>query len=89
MSGFPILAEKPAPFPGEPAAESGAKREDADAGLWSAQAVIGYQIQTGDEIVGHVIDFAVDDKSWAIGHLARQHGIPVVGQQGAGIAGSN
>jgi len=69
MSGFPILSEKPAPFPGEPAAENGAKREAADAGLWSAQSVIGYQIQTGDEIVGQVIDFMVDDKSWAIGYL--------------------
>ena len=81
MSGFPILAEKPAPFPGEPAAESGAKREDADAGLWSAQAVIGYQIQTGDEIVGHVIDFAVDDKSWAIGHLAVNTGSRLSGNK--------
>jgi hypothetical protein len=37
--------------------------------LQSAQAVLGYQIQTGDEIIGHVVDFMIDDKSWVICHL--------------------
>ena len=69
MSGVPVLAEKPAPFPGEPAAESRAKRAATDAGLWSAQTVIGFHIQTGDEMIGPVTDFMVDDQSWAIGYL--------------------
>ena len=69
MSGVPVLSEKPAPFPGEPAAGSQAKREAADTSLWSAQSLVGYQIQTGDEIIGQVIDFMVDDRSWAMGFL--------------------
>jgi hypothetical protein len=67
--GFPILEQRSEPFSGEQATEVGVKRESADAHLRSAQALIGYGIQTRNEAVGHVSDFLIDDKSWAIQHL--------------------
>jgi hypothetical protein len=81
MSGFPVLSENPALFPGEPAPECRAQREEADAGLWSAQAVIGFHVQTGDEIVGAVTDFMVDDQSWAIGYLVVNTGPRLAGNR--------
>jgi len=81
MSGFPVLSEKPAPFPGEPAAESRAKSKEADAGLWSAQTVIGFHVQTGDEMIGKVTDFMVDDQSWAIGYLVVNPGHRLAGNR--------
>ncbi len=69
MSGFPILSEKSKPFVGEPPAKSAAERERVGVHLRSAQTVIGYQIQTGDDVVGHVTDFMMDDQSWVICHL--------------------
>ena len=69
MSGFPIVSENSIPRPGETVIKASGKSEHSDIHLRSAQAVLGYQIQTGDEIVGHVIDFMMDDKSWVIGQL--------------------
>ena len=69
MSGFPILSKKSEPFRGEPRTDGVAKPEEVNARLRSARDVIGYQIQTGGEIVGHVTDFMMDDKSWVIHHL--------------------
>jgi PRC-barrel domain len=69
MSGFPILSKKSKPFRGEPPTNGVAKPEGVHAHLRSARDVIGYQIQTGDEIVGHVTDFMMDDKRWVICHL--------------------
>jgi hypothetical protein len=34
--------------------------------LRSAKAIIGYHIQTADEVIGHVTDFMMDDKEWTI-----------------------
>ena len=31
--------------------------------------MIGYHIQVGDEIFGHVVDFVMDDKNWANQHM--------------------
>jgi hypothetical protein len=81
MSGFPVFSEKPAPFAGEPAAESRAQREEADAGLWSAQTVIGFHIQTGDETIGRVIDYMVDDRSWVVGYLVVYTGHRLAGNR--------
>ena len=69
ISGLPILSKKSKPFRGEPSIRDVAKPEEVRAHLRSARDVIGYQIQTGDEIVGHVTDFMMDDKSWIICHL--------------------
>jgi uncharacterized protein YrrD len=69
LSGFPILSKKSKPFPGEPRTDGVAKSKGSNARLRSARDVMGYEIQTGDEIAGHVTDFMMDDKSWVICHL--------------------
>ena len=74
LSGFPILSEKPAPFPVEPAMEGGRQPERADAHLRSAQAVGGYHLQASDGINGHVCDFMMDAQSWAIRQLVIKTG---------------
>jgi hypothetical protein len=74
MRGFPILELPPKFQPGEPPAATGPKAERADARLHSAQAVTGYHLQATDGIVGHVCDFLMDSKSWAIHQLVIKTG---------------
>lgn len=81
MSGFPILTESLKPFAGEPPTESGAKPDRVDGHLRSAQDIIGYQVQTGDEIAGHVADFLMDDRSWVIGQLVINTGNRFTGKK--------
>ena len=81
MRGFPML-EVPATFlPGNPPAETGPKAEGTDAHLRSARAVSGYHVQATDGIVGHVCDFLMDDKSWAIEELAVKTGHRLSGKE--------
>jgi len=44
-------------------------KERADPHLRSAQAVTGYYIQATDGDIGHVEDFLVDDRAWAIRYM--------------------
>ena len=74
MSGFPILEVPAEPLPIKPANASGRSRENADAHLWSTQAVNGYHIQASDGAVGHICDFMMDDQSWAIRQLVIKTG---------------
>jgi hypothetical protein len=74
MSGFPILELPPKPLPSEPDTMSGPQPERADAHLRNTQAVNGYHLQASDGIIGHVCDFMMDDKSWAIGQLVIKTG---------------
>ena len=74
LSGFPILELPAKPLPSEPATASGPRPKRADAHLRSTQAVKGYHIQASDGINGHVCDFMMDDKSWAIGQLVIKTG---------------
>jgi hypothetical protein len=69
LSGFPILELPPQPLPSPPAAASGPQAERADAHLLSAQAVNGYHLQASDGAIGHVCDFMMDARSWAIDQL--------------------
>lgn len=69
MSAFPNVPEDANPFSSRAAINNGAKPENADIHLRSTQAVTGYQIETGGEVVGHVEDFLMDERSWAICHL--------------------
>ncbi len=78
MSGFPILELPPEPLPSEPALASG---PPADAHLRSARAVTGYQLQAGDETIGHVCDFMMDAESWAIGQLVIKTGHRLSGNE--------
>jgi hypothetical protein len=63
--GFP---EAPPPhfMPSEPGS--------ADLHLQSAQSLSGYSIQTSEGAIGHVFDFIMDDRTWAICHLVVETG---------------
>lgn len=74
MSGFPILELPAKPLLSEQAAASDPKRATADAHLRSTRVVNGYHVKASDGIVGHVCDFMMDDKSWAIGRLVVKTG---------------
>ena len=80
MSGFPILELPPKPLPSEPATAVPLP-ERADAHLRSAQSVNGYHLQATDGIIGHVCDFMMDDKSWAIGQLVIKTGHRLSGRE--------
>lgn len=69
--GFPLSAPPQAKPLTE---ESGGSSNRNDPHLRSMRAVRGYQIQTGEGPIGHVIDFMIDDKSWAIRHLLVETG---------------
>jgi hypothetical protein len=45
------------------------------------QAVIGYHIKASDGIIGHVCDFMMDDKNWAIGQLVIKTGHRFTGKE--------
>jgi hypothetical protein len=74
MSGFPILELPPTPITGEAAAWSGPSPESTDAHLRSAKAVDGYHIQASDGINGHICDFMMDARTWAILQLVVKTG---------------
>ena len=69
MSGVSVLETPAKTLPVASSAANGSQPKHADAHLRSAQAVNGYHLQATDGIVGHVCDFMVDDKSWAIGQF--------------------
>ncbi len=48
------------------AARQQAEREAEQSHLRSSAEVVGYQIQATDGTIGHVEDFLLDDRSWAI-----------------------
>ena len=81
LSGFPILELPTPPLPPAPLGRIGPQPERADAHLRSAQAVNGYHLQTGNEIIGHVCDFMMDAGSWAIGQLAVKTGHRLSGSE--------
>jgi hypothetical protein len=81
MRGFPILEMPPKFYPGEPPAAAGPKPARADAHLRSTLAVTGYHLQAADGIAGHVCDFLMDDKSWAINQLVIKTGHRFTGKE--------
>jgi hypothetical protein len=76
---FPVLEPPPGFLPAKPAAEPEQKSADAD--LRSTQAVSGYHLQATDGIIGHVHDFLMDDKSWAINQLVVKTGHRFTGKE--------
>ena len=79
MRNFPILEPPPGFSQAKPAAEPQPKDPDAD--LRSTQAVSGYHLQATDGIIGHVHDFLMDDKSWAINQLVVKTGHRFTGKE--------
>jgi hypothetical protein len=69
MSGFPFLQMPTKPLPTKQAAAIDPQRERADAHLHSTREVKGYNIQARNGIIGHICDFIMDHKSWAISQL--------------------
>jgi len=78
MRNLPILEPPPGFSPVEPAAD---QHKTADADLRSTQAVSGYHLQATDGIIGHVHDFLMDDKSWAINQLIVKTGHRFTGKE--------
>jgi hypothetical protein len=60
---------------------NGSQHKHADAHLRSTQAVSGYHVQATDGIIGHVCDFMIDEKSWAIGQLVIKIGHRFTGNE--------
>jgi len=60
MSAFPIVEAPLAPL------EGGVRTASGDPHLRSAQAVQGYDVKARDGTTGHVCDFMMDPRSWAI-----------------------
>jgi len=78
---FPILELPPKFAAVQPPAATGPKAARPDAHLRSAQAVNGYHLQATDGIVGHVCDFLMDEKSWAITDLVIRIGNRFTGKE--------
>ena len=81
MSGFPILETPAKTGHGEQATVTSPPRESADLHLRSTQAVKGYHLQASDGIVGHVGDFLMDAKSWAMAELVIKTGHRFTGKE--------
>ena len=73
LLAYPGMPPVPAPVPGDPVvAEMLARERERAAGdpsLRSARAVTGYYIAAQDGDIGHVDEFLVDDRAWAIRYL--------------------
>jgi hypothetical protein len=74
MSAFPIMEPPLQRPPSQPAAADGPQPKRADAHLRSAQAVNGYEVQANDGVIGHICDFMMDARSWAIGQMVVKTG---------------
>ena len=71
---IPIVQPRPFPLPSEEAGESDNGLNVNDPHLRSTHALNGYHLQTSEETIGHITDFMMDDKSWAICHLVVETG---------------
>lgn len=74
VTGFPILEMPPKSHVIEPAVKGGTQANSAETHLRSTQAVGGYHLQASDGVVGHICDFLMDAKSWAIRKLVIKTG---------------
>jgi len=81
MRGFPVLDTPPSFVPSDRAVPPPAKVENGDAHLRSSQAVTGYHIMATDGIIGHVCDFLMDPKSWAIHEVVVKTGHRFTGKE--------
>lgn len=68
-SAFPIASVPAGRWSAGRSAARARKKESNDPHLRSAKAIMGYQIQSSDEAIGHVTDFALDDETWVIQHV--------------------
>lgn len=80
LRGSPVLEVPYDFFPAKPT-EADPKTKDPDVNLRSTQAVSGYHLQATDGIFGHVSDFLMDDKTWAINQLVVKIGHRLTGKE--------
>jgi sporulation protein YlmC with PRC-barrel domain len=73
VGGFPV-APSPYLMPSEQEIQGSQPCNGDDPHLRSTQALRGYHIQTSEGAIGHVTDFMIDDKSWAVCHLVVETG---------------
>jgi uncharacterized protein YrrD len=81
MGGNSVLETPATTSPVKSSATNGSQPKNADAHLRSTQAVSGYHVQATDGIIGHVCDFLMDDKNWAIGQLVVKIGHRFTGHE--------
>jgi len=81
MSGFPILELPAEPLPGPSTTAAGPLPEKAEAHLRSTRAVGGYHLRASDRMIGHVCDFMLDTRSWAIRELVIKTGHRLSGKE--------
>ena len=74
MSDFPAVPPPTGSFRNEKTNAAESHDERVDPHLRSTQAMSGYHIQASDGTIGHVSDFIMDDKSWAIRQLVVETG---------------
>jgi hypothetical protein len=74
LSAFPVIPPPPSSLPSEEAGASDNARNVDDPHLRSTHAVTGYYLQAGEDTIGHVTDFLMDDKSWAVCNLVVETG---------------
>jgi hypothetical protein len=79
MSGFPILELPPKPLASEPAIIG--PQPEREVHLRSTQAVNGYLLRMGPETIGHLCDFMMDTRTWAIGQLVVKIGHRLSGEE--------
>ena len=73
FTGFPA-GVMPPPMPNKQTSRDSRSENNDDPHLRSTKALSGYHIQTSDGAIGHITDFMIDDKSWAIGCLVVEAG---------------
>jgi hypothetical protein len=66
LSAFPVFSPPPGRLSGEQVTAKGGSQKARDPHLRSTKAMIGYHMPVDDEIFGHVVDFVMDEKNWAI-----------------------
>ena len=81
-SGFPMVVPPATPRPmSERAVNRGAQDDSAAAHLRSTQAVNGYHVKATDGLTGHVCDFLIDEKNWALRKLVIKTGHRLSGKE--------
>lgn len=73
ISGFPAI-RPPDLIPINEGVLSNSRDNSNDPHLRSTRGLVGYHLQTHDEVIGHVTDFVMDDKSWGIRSLIIETG---------------
>ncbi len=81
MRGFPILDTPLQAVAAAQTTATEAKPARMDAHLRSTQAVKGYHLAAKDGTTGHVCDFVIDEKSWAIIQLVITTGHRFTGKE--------